>query len=112
MHLKLDGYSFLAGLAPLRMKRKLPKATLKACPLTMGKFAELTCGDLKIEIPILDRRCWSDTVEFDGGVLKSLATIPANDMFMDVCRVEYIAGRIVFAENLSVSANVVPMTLS
>lgn len=107
MHLKLDGHSFLAGLTPLRAKRKLPKASIKACPLTMGKLAEVTCGDFQLSIPIFDRRSWSDTVEFDGAILKSLAEISADDMFMDVCRVEYIAGRIVFAENISVPAWVV-----
>ncbi len=103
-YLKLDGQTLVAGLASLRSKRKLPIATIKACPLTMGKVAEIACGELQISVPIFDRRCWSDTVEFDGAVLKSLAVIPADDMFMDVCRVEYIAGRIVFAENLSVPA--------
>lgn len=107
MHLKLDGHSFLAGLAPLRSKRKLPVATIKACPHELGKLAEIVCGDIRIDVPIFDRRCWSDTVAFDGAVLKSLAAIPADDMFMDICRVEYIAGRIVFAENISVLATVV-----
>ena len=110
MHLKLDGHSFLAGLAPLRNKRKLPAATIKACPHQMGKLAEVACGEIRINVPIFDRRCWSDTVEFDGTVLKFLAAIPADDMFMDVCRVEYIAGRIVFAENISVPARVVLAT--
>lgn len=107
MHLKLDGHSFLAGLTPLRSKRKLPAATIKACPHAMGKVAEVACGEFRINVPIFDRRCWSDIVEFEGAVLKSLAAIPADDMFMDICRVEYIAGRIVFAENISVPARVV-----
>lgn len=104
MHLKLDGHSLLAGLAPLRSKRKLPTATLKACPHTLGKLAEITCGEFQVSVPIFDRRCWSEGVAFDGAILKALAAIPADDMFMDVCRVEYIAGRLVFAENISVPA--------
>jgi hypothetical protein len=60
MHLKLDGHSFLAGLTPLRAKRKLPKASIKACPLTLVKLAEVTCGDFQLSIPIFDRRSWSD----------------------------------------------------
>lgn len=107
MHLKLDGHALLGSLAALRSRRKLGKATLTACPLSLGKTAELRCGDWHIHVPIFDRRAWSDTVEFDASILKSLAAIPADDMFMDVCRVEYIAGRIVFAENLSVSATIV-----
>lgn len=107
MHLKLDGHAFLASLLPLKAKRKLPRATIRACPHSMGKVAEVSCGDLRIDIPVFDRRSWSDTVEFDGGVLKSLASIPADDMFLDVFRIEVIAGRIVFAENFSVPANVI-----
>lgn len=107
MHLKLDGHALLAGLVAIRGKRKLPVASIRACPHAMGKRAEVTCGDLQFEVPVFDRRCWSDTVEFDGALLKSLAAIPADDMFMDVCRVEYIAGRIVFAENISAPAQVV-----
>jgi hypothetical protein len=107
MHLKLDGHALVAGLASLRGKRKLPTATIRACPHEMGKEAEVTCGELQFSVPVFDRRCWSDTVAFDGSVLKSLASIPADDMFMDVCRVEYIAGRLVFAENISVPAQVV-----
>ena len=107
MHLKLDGHALLAGLAAVHGKRKLPMASIKACPHEMGKRAEVTCGELRFEVPIFDRRCWSDTVVFEGTVLKSLATISPDDMFMDVCRVEYIAGRIVFAENISAPAQVV-----
>ena len=110
MHLKLDGHSFLSGLAPLRARRKLPKATLTACPHALGKVAEIVCGDFHLDVPVHDRRCWSDTVEFDGAVLASLASIPADDMFMQVCRVEYIAGRIVFADNLTFSARIVADT--
>ena len=107
MHLKLDGHALLAGLAAIHGKRKLPMASIKACPHEMGKRAEVACGELRFEVPVLDRRCWSDTVAFEGSVLKSLATISPDDMFMDVCRVEYIAGRIVFAENISAPAQVV-----
>jgi hypothetical protein len=109
MHLKLDGNALVANLAWLRNKRKIPPASIKACPLTMGKLAEFTCGPLHFSIEILDRRHWSGTVEFDGAILKAVALIPADDMFMDVCRVEYIAGRIVFAENLSAPASYVPL---
>jgi hypothetical protein len=109
MHLKLDGNALIAKLAWLRTKRKIPPASIKACPLTMGKFAEVSCGPLHFSIEILDRRQWSGTVEFDGAILKAVALIPAGDMFMDVCRVEYIAGRIVFAENLSTPATYLPL---
>lgn len=112
MHLKLDGHALLAGLTMLRGKRRLPRAALTACPLVMGKRAEVSCGDFRLTVPVLDRRSWSDTVEFDGSLLKSLASISADDMFMDVCRVEYVAGRIVFAENLSAPACIAPSRIT
>jgi hypothetical protein len=108
MHLKLDGHALVAQLGVLRAKRRFPKATISACPLTMGKVAAIDCGPLHFDVPILDRRNWSGTVEFDGMVFKSLAKLPANDLFMDVCRVEFIGGELIFAECLSASANIVP----
>lgn len=108
MHLKLDGNALVANLASLRNKRKIPTASIKACALRLGKVAEVTCGPLQFGVEILDRRSWSGTVEFDGVVLREIAMIPANDMFMDLFRVEFNAGRIVFAENLSAPARFLP----
>lgn len=106
MHLKLDGHALVAGLAPLRSVRKPSLATIKACPQELGKLADISCGAMRVSVPIFDRRSWSDTVEFDGAILKSLASLSTDDLFMDVCRVEYVAGRIVFAENISVAARI------
>ncbi len=108
MHLKVDGHALIAGLATLRNRRKLPPARIQACPQSMGKLADVRCGDVAFQVPVFDRRCWSDTVEFDGKLLGDLLKIPADDLFMDICRVEYIAGRIVFAENLTAPAKIVP----
>jgi hypothetical protein len=104
MHLKVDGNALVAGLFPLRKKRQLPQATITASAAAMGKVAEIRCGAVQFTISVFDRRSWSGVVEFDGAVLKALAMLPGNDLFMDVCRVEYIAGRIVFADNLSAPA--------
>ena len=92
MHLKLDGHALVALLSVLRSKRSFPNATIKACPVTMGKVASIDCGPFYCDVPILDSRNWSGTVEFDGAVFRTLSKLPANDLFMDVCRVEYIAG--------------------
>lgn len=104
MHLKVDGNDMLRKLAPLRGKRRLPRATLSACPQTLGREVVLACGDFLCHVPVLDRRQWSATVEFDGDLLVMLARIPSDDLFMDVCRIEFIAGRLVVAENHTVEA--------
>jgi hypothetical protein len=111
MYLTLNGHALVKGLGTLRHKRSLPRATLRADAQSMGKSAEVVCGECRFQVPVLDRRHWQGTVAFDGSLLKALAMIAADDLFMDVCRVEFIAGRIVFDANLTGPAQIIETTV-
>lgn len=111
MYLLIDGHALIAGVATLRTRRKLPPATLRVRQAAACHLAEFSCGPLSVSVPVLDRRHWAGVLTFDGILLKDIARLPVNDLFMTMCLVEFIAGNLTLGETFSGVATVLPETM-